>query len=117
MADPTRTPDVQLADFPLLAGENQTFDRLMTMPRYSSTYIATATTTVVKSGAGTLGKITIGETAAGAITIYDNTAASGTIIQVLKASIAEQTFIFDAGFATGLTIVTAGASKLSVSWL
>jgi len=79
-------------------------------------YIATATTTVVKDIAGHLNRITIGETAAGAITIYDNTAASGTIIAVLKASIEEQTFDFDAPFVTGLTIVTAGASKLQVSY-
>ena len=77
-------------------------------------YISTATTTTVKSGAGKLHRITLGETAAGAITIYDNTAGSGTIIGVLKASVAEQTFEFGADFSTGLTIVTAGASKLSV---
>lgn len=81
-----------------------------------STYIATATTTTVKSGTGRLGKIILGETAAGAITIYDNTAGSGTIIAVLKASIAEQTFDFDLKFTTGLTIVTAGNSKLTVTW-
>jgi hypothetical protein len=77
-------------------------------------YIATATTTVVKSTAGKLFRITLGETAAGAITIYDNTAASGTVIAVLKASIAEQTFEFGLPFRTGLTVVTAAASKLTV---
>lgn len=81
-----------------------------------STYIATATTTTVKSGTGRLGKIILGETAAGAITVYDNTAGSGTVLAVLKASIAEQTFDFDLKFTTGLTIVTAGASKLTVTW-
>jgi hypothetical protein len=84
---------------------------------FRSSYISTATTTTVKSGTGRLHTITIGETAAGAITIYDNTAASGTIIAVLKASIVEQTLIFDVKFTTGLTIVTAGASKLTVSYL
>jgi hypothetical protein len=79
-------------------------------------YISTATTTTVKSGAGVLKSITLGETAAGSITIYDNTAGSGTVIAVLKASIAEQTYTFDVAFATGLTIVTAGASKLQVSY-
>lgn len=102
---------------PLTEGQNQTYDRMMTLPKYSSAYISTATTTTVKSGAGVLHSITIGETAAGAITIYDNTAGSGTVLCVLKASIAEQTFIFDNDFATGLTIVTAGASKLQVSYL
>ena len=84
---------------------------------FNHTYISTATTTTVKSGTGRLHSITIGETAAGAITIYDNTAASGTIIAVLKASVAEQTFVFDVKFTTGLTIVTAAASKLTVSSL
>lgn len=83
----------------------------------STKYISTATTTVLKTGAGNLDSITIGETAAGAITVYDNTAGSGTVIAVLKASIAEQTFDFKgAPFATGLTIVTAAASKLQVSF-
>jgi len=82
----------------------------------SSTYIATATTTVVKTGAGHLARIVVGETAAGAITIYDNTAASGTILGVLKASIVEDTYEFNIAFATGLTIVTAAASKVTVVW-
>lgn len=83
---------------------------------YNNEYISTATTTVCKTGAGELHSITIGETAAGTITVYDNTAGSGTIIAVFKASIVEQTFDLDVAFATGLTIVTAAASKLSVAW-
>lgn len=83
---------------------------------YNSSYISTATTTTVKSNAGVLHSITLGETAAGAITVYDNTAGSGTIIAAFKASVAEQTFVLDVAFATGLTIVTAAASKLNVSY-
>lgn len=86
------------------------------VPHYHHNYIATNTTTVVKTGPGVLHTITLGETAAGAITVYDNTAASGTILAVLKASIAEQTFAFDLEFKIGLTIVTAGASKLTVAY-
>ena len=100
----------------LLAGEDVLANVLKVENRFAPLYISTATTTVVKSGPGFLHSITIGETAAGAITIYDNTAGSGTVIQVLKASIAEQTFVFNVSFAVGLTIVTAGASKLSVSY-
>jgi hypothetical protein len=113
-ADGNRTPSLPIS---LICGEDETNDRIMVLPKYSTAYISTATTTTVKSGAGTLHSITIGETAAGAITIYDNTAGSGTVILVLKASIAEQTFVFDADFSTGLTIVTAGASKLQVSYI
>lgn len=83
---------------------------------FNNVRISTATTTVVKSGSGHLHTIVLGATAAGTITVYDNTAASGTIIAVLKASIAEQTFTFDVQFATGLTIVTAAASDLTVTF-
>ena len=82
----------------------------------SSTYISTATTTVVKTGAGHLARIVVGETAAGAITVYDNTAASGTVLAVLKASVVEGDYEFNCAFATGLTIVTAAASKITVVW-
>lgn len=82
----------------------------------SSTYISTATTTTIKSGRGNLAKITITETAAGAITVYDNTAGSGTVLAAFKASVVEGTYTFECRFQTGLTIVTAGASKLTVTW-
>jgi len=98
------------------AGEDIVNDVMKVEERFANAYISTATTTVVKTGGGVLHAITLGETAAGSITIYDNTAGSGTIIAVLKASIVEQTFIFDVAFATGLTVVTAGASKLNVSY-
>lgn len=100
----------------LLAGEDLTNDVLKVEHQYDYARISTATTTTVKSGAGFLHTITIGKTAAGDITIYDNTAGSGTVIALLKASIAEQTFTFDVAFATGLTIVTAGASDITVSY-
>lgn len=82
----------------------------------NSTYISTATTTTVKTGRGTLKAIVIGETAAGAITIYDNTAASGTILGAFKASVVEGQYEFNCRFQTGLTVVTGGASKISVIW-
>lgn len=82
----------------------------------NATYISTATTTTVKSGRGVLARILVTETAAGAITIYDNTAASGTILAVLKASIAEGTYEVGCRFQTGLTVVTAAASKVTVVW-
>lgn len=82
----------------------------------NATYISTATTTTVKTGIGRMARINITETAAGTITIYDNTAASGTILGVFKASVVEGTYEFNCRFNTGLTIVTAGASKLTVIW-
>jgi hypothetical protein len=76
--------------------------------------ITTATTTTVKTGAGVLHKLIIGTTAAGTITIYDNTAGSGTIIAKFKASMPEGVYVIDASFAIGLTVVTGAASDISV---
>ncbi len=108
---------LQVANMAAEPGMDTTLDRTWGGWKGLGAYISTATTTTVKSGAGVLHTIVIGETAAGAITIYDNTAASGTIIAVLKASIGENTYTFDRAFTTGLTIVTAAASKLHVSYV
>lgn len=78
--------------------------------------ITTGTTTVVKSGAGVLKSITVNTTAAGAITVYDNTSAAGTKIATLKSSVVEGTYQYDVAFATGLTIVTAAASDITVAY-
>lgn len=77
------------------------------------TYISTATTTLCATGRGVLKRIVLGETAAGSITVYDNITATGTILGVLKASIAEGTYECGFKFSTGCTIVTGAASKLS----
>jgi len=83
---------------------------------YSYTYISTATTTVVDAaGQGQLIRIVLGETAAGAITIYDAVSgATTTTIGAFKASIAEGPYEFGVQYKAGLQIVTAGASKLTV---
>jgi TRAP-type uncharacterized transport system fused permease subunit len=78
--------------------------------------ITTATTTTLKSGRGNLGNIVVNTTAAGTITVYDSTTGSGTKIATLKASIAENTYIFGCRFQTGLTIVTAAASDITVTY-
>lgn len=84
---------------------------------YNYTNITTATTTVVKSGVGILKALTINTTTAFAITIYDNTSAAGTKIGTIAASAAVgSVFEYNVAFTTGLTIVTAGASDITVSW-
>ena len=81
---------------------------------YQAAYISSATTTQVKTGAGVLHSIVVGETAAGAISIIDNTSGSTVNIGQLKASIVEGTYEFDVAFSAGLRIITAGASKITV---
>lgn len=108
---------LHVSDVSVHPGEDSTLDRTWGGWKGNGSYISTATTTTVKSGAGVLHAITVLETVASTITIYDNTAASGTVIGVLKASIAEGTYFFDRVFSTGLTIVTAGAGKIHVSYV
>ena len=81
---------------------------------FNYTHINSATNTAVKSGAGMLHTITI-NTPLGAVTVYDNTAASGTVIAVISAS-AIGTLVFDVNFSTGLTITTASANDMTVSY-
>ena len=79
------------------------------------TRINTATTTVVKASSGTLYRIIIGTTAAGAITLYDNASeASGTVLGVLRASVGEGSYAFGVRFRNGLVVVTAAASDITV---
>lgn len=76
-------------------------------------YIGTNTTTILKYDAGTLQSI-INNDNAGTVTIYDNTAATGTQIAVVDAAKALGTLNFNAPFSVGLTIVTAGGAKITV---
>lgn len=95
------------------AGEDINADTQRISDDGTATYISTATTTLIATGRGVLKRIVLGETAAGTITVYDNITATGTVLAVLKASIAERTYEIGANFSVGCTIVTAGASKLT----
>lgn len=90
---------------------------------YSYTHIAAGqATTVVKSGVGFLHAIVFGgaATATNVTTIYDNTAASGTVIGIPTATAVTfpATVVYDLGFNTGLTIntATANGSDMTVIW-
>lgn len=90
---------------------------------WTSFHITTATTTVVKSGAGVLHELTFGKhVATGVVTVYDNTAASGTVLMVITVGAAllsdpPLSITIDRAFATGLTIVTSQAEDLSGGYL
>lgn len=81
-------------------------------------YISGTTVAQVSSHNGLLHSIVIGETAPGTITVYDEGVGTGTttIVAVLKASIAEGTYLFDANISKGIRVVTAGGSKITVNY-
>ena len=86
----------------------------MTTAAYQYKNITGTSTTTVKSSGGYLHSITLNApTATEVITIFDNTAGSGTKIGTITipASPMPVTLTYDVAFWTGLTIVTATASS------
>lgn len=83
---------------------------LMTTPVNTAGHMSTATTTTFKSGAGILHAVCVNTlgTVASTVTVYDNTAGSGTVIGVINSLAISGCFSYDVAFATGLTLVTTG---------
>lgn len=77
-------------------------------------YIATNTTTQVHTGSGKIVGILVGETSAGSIKVIDGVSGSTTNLAELKASIVEGFYPIRAAFGSGLRVITAGASKITV---
>lgn len=72
-----------------------------------------ATTTTVKSGPGRVFRVLV-TAGTGAITIYDNTAASGTIIWT-KASVAVgDSYTIDCPCTTGITVTVAASTTANI---
>lgn len=90
--------------------------------KYVNITAAAPTTTAVKAGPGVLHTITFNKpTATAVITLYDNTAASGSALVgtiTIPASPQPITLHYDAAFNTGLTITTAtAASDITVTYI
>ncbi len=84
---------------------------------FKPTPITTGTATQVFLGKGILHAVVIGETAAGAIYLGDGPSLTATtIFGVLKASIAEGTYTYNATCAQGLVVTPSAASKMTVLW-
>lgn len=81
--------------------------------QFSSTRITTATTTVCLVGVGTLRSVFIEVALTGTATIYDNTAASGTIITILPVGTVGSVPL-PRKCALGCTVVTSAADRLVV---
>jgi hypothetical protein len=69
--------------------------------------LTASATTVVKTGAGQLNAVLVA-TATGNLTLYDNTAASGTVILNASAMLVGS-LVFNVAFSVGLTAVLSGA--------
>lgn len=89
----------------------------ITLTGYSHTAITTATTTLVKSGAGVLHAVIVNTkgTVASTVTVYDALTATGTPVAIIDSLNLSGTFEYDIIFATGLTIVTTGTAAPDVT--
>lgn len=86
--------------------------------RENYTNITTNTTTTILSTAGKLARIVINKIGTtSTATIYDNSAASGSIVGTIS-TVAPETKHYFCRLSTGLTIVTAGAAAadITVTW-
>ena len=88
---------------------------------YKYAHIAAAATTVVKAAAGQLVSLCINTASTGIITIYDNTAASGTVVGIITIGTAVTvpfewalTQYANIKMTTGITIVTSAACDITV---
>ena len=82
------------------------------------TTITSATTTVVRSGPGRLLGFFLASGTTPTVQIYDNTAASGTVLLPTTGTLAVGWYPLPANFNTGLTIVTGGTTpNVTVVWI
>lgn len=78
------------------------------------TYISSNATTNVRTESGQLVAIVVGTTAAGTIKLYDDADGTDNQFGELKASIAEDTYVFNCQLTNGLTVVTSASPKITV---
>lgn len=100
--DSSGTPTATLST--LLAGEDITNDVQKVEQRYAYSSLTSLVTVAVKSGAGFLHTVVVGNISGPTIELYDNTAASGTLIGRINAGSPMNTYLFDVTFAIGLTL-------------
>lgn len=85
---------------------------------YTPTHISSAATTIIAGVAAKFCTIVVNTTAAGAITVYNAatsaTCSSSNVVAILKASIAEGDYNYFTKLSTGLIVVTAGSSDITV---
>lgn len=83
---------------------------------FNATKIATATTTLVKTGTGSLGGIFVTGGTAGTIKVYDGINASGTLLEDIGSTNAIAFYPVKRGYSVGLCVVTSAATVVTFYW-
>jgi len=84
---------------------------------YQYNYINSASTTVVKSGAGILKGLVVTGGSAGTIVVYNNIIGSGPVISNFDSTNAIANYPLNIVFSSGCTVVTSAATKITVSYI
>lgn len=97
-------------------------DRQVFPPVWAYSNLLANATTTIKTGSGVLHGITINDVGAGGntLTVYDNTAGSGTVIATIDTVELNGRYLpFDVRFGTGLTVVmaTGTAANITVAYV
>lgn len=84
----------------------------------TATAITSATTTVVKTGPGAILGFFVVSGTTPSVQIFDNTAASGTVILPTFTAGSNGWYPLPVAFGTGLTVVTGGTTpNVTVVWV
>jgi hypothetical protein len=82
---------------------------------YAAKNITTSASTLVKTGVGTFGRVTVNTAQAGAtVTAYDGIDNTGVKLATISAA-AQVSLAFGVALATGLYVVTAGATPADIT--
>jgi hypothetical protein len=115
MDDDVGTGALKVSLASLIAGEDLAVGVMKTEKRGGYVSINSAATTLVKTGPGHINSLRVIGGTLGAVTVYDNTAASGTAIVPTVTPAAAGLLIEDVDFNTGCTILTAAATIITGS--
>jgi hypothetical protein len=83
---------------------------------YQYTHISAGSSTQVFIGRGTLFAVNINQSSAVVFDIYDGVSSTVQPVALLKASIAEQTLIYNASISSGLYITYGAGGDYTVLW-
>lgn len=80
-------------------------------------FLSLSASGIVKTGPGTLFMVKCSSGSSGTIKLWDNTAASGTVIQNTMAIDAKEEHYFPCEFATGLYVTIGGTADITAYFI
>lgn len=83
---------------------------------YQYTYLTGATTNQIFSGRGTLFGVVVNSTTATAFGIYDGIGSTAQPVGILKASIVENTYVYNCSVSSGLYVTFGTSGNYTVLW-